>query len=180
MALIEPGDGTSIPGISLPSELYWVLRSPAPLAGMRYPRADLPWNTLAEAGFGGLVSLHPGDYDPSPLVCLLSRHLEDLYHGQNPRDAGKEKRLISEAADVIVRTLRSGQGVVVHCAGGTGRTGTVIGCALRRLGYEGTEVVRYLDRLHKARGKQGWPESPWQKAVVESFGVSGRNTLRTS
>ncbi len=48
---------------------------------------------------------------------------------------------------------------MVHCHGGTGRTGTVLGCVLRELGVQAAEVIDFLDRVHKARGKPGWPES---------------------
>ena len=52
--------------------------------------------------------------------------------------------------------------------GGRGRTGTVIGVALVTLGHDPDKVVDYLDRVARARGRRGWPESPWQAAVVRS------------
>jgi hypothetical protein len=171
MSLIKPADGDPIPGIKMPGELYWVLKTPAPLAGMQYPRPDFPWKTLPAFGFGGLVSLEPGCYDHAPLSLLFSKLLEDLHHGGDPQNAQKEQALIAEAVEAVVTALQAGQGVVVHCAGGTGRTGTVIGCVLRRLGYNAAEVVSYLDALHKARGRRGWPESPWQKTVVDHCDV---------
>jgi protein-tyrosine phosphatase len=58
---------------------------------------------------------------------------------------------------------------VVHCVGGRGRTGTVLGCVLRELGHSPGEVVDFLDRVHKARGKAGWPESPWQGQLVRDW-----------
>ncbi len=118
-----------------------------------------------------MVSLEPGRYDHAPLSRLFSKLLEDLHHGHDPQDAQKEQALIAEAVEAVVTALQAGQGVVVHCAGGTGRTGTVTGCVLRRLGYDAAEVVSYLDVLHKARGRRGWPESPWQKTVVNRFDV---------
>jgi protein-tyrosine phosphatase len=135
---------------------------------MRYPRRDFPWKSLSASGFGGVIALEPGDYDPSPLKLLFSQRLEDLFHGGSPRSPSKEQRLISEAVETAVSSLRAGLGVVVHCLGGRGRTGTVIGGVLRRLGYGAGEVIDYLKRIHQARGKPGWPESPWQSALVES------------
>jgi hypothetical protein len=32
-------------------------------------------------------------------------------------------------------------------------------------------VVSFLDRVHKARGKSGWPESKWQADLVEHWEV---------
>ena len=62
-----------------------------------------------------------------------------------------------------------GEGVAVHCGFGTGRTGTVIGCILKILGFESRQILEHLDELHKARGRPGWPESPWQARLVEEF-----------
>jgi len=135
---------------------------------MRYPRADFPWRALSATGVGALVALQPGSYDSSPLRLIFSKRLEDLCHGGNPRNSVNEERLIAEAVSIIITSLNSGQGVAVHCMGGRGRTGTVIGAVLRRLGYPYPEVVNYLNRLHRARGKPGWPESPWQSALIRS------------
>ena len=52
---------------------------------------------------------------------------------------------------------------------GTRRTGAVLGCVLRSLGYPGAQVLRYLDRLNRARGQDGWPESGWQASLVEEY-----------
>src|SRR3990170_6978828 len=162
MSLVEPDDSPSIRGVQVPGELYWVLASPAPLAGMMYPRPDLPWSNLHAAGFAGVVALHPCQYDPAPLSVLFSEHLEDLVHGGPPADAVQELRAVGRAVAAAIGALHRGQGVVVHCAGGRGRSGTVLGCALRELGLEPADITTYLDRVHKARGTPGWPESPWQ------------------
>ena len=169
MSLVEPSDNPSISGVQVPRELYWVLASPAPLAGMKYPRPDFPWSNLHAAGFAGVVAIHPGRYDPTPLSVLFFEHLEDLVHGGPPTDAVRELKAIGRAVTATLWALRGGQGVVVHCAGGRGRTGTVLGCALRELGHEPTDVITYLDRVHKARGTPGWPESPWQSALVRDW-----------
>jgi hypothetical protein len=169
MTLVEPRQAPVISGVASPSELYWVLRAPAPLAGMRYPRGDFPWERVAAAGFHFVVSLHPGNIDPSPLKRLESIQFEDLAHGGNPVDPVKEKRLIRTIVNAVVLKLRSGSGVIVHCIGGRGRTGTIIGCVLRTLGYQAEEIVSYLDRVHQVRGKQGWPESPWQADVIRHW-----------
>jgi len=45
----------------------------------------------------------------------------------------------------------------------------MIGCVLRELGFPTDEVLGFLDKLHKARGKPGWPESPWQRWPIETW-----------
>lgn len=169
MELVEPTAGPVIAGVDSPREFYWVLKDPAPLAGMRYPSAQFPWSTVAAAGFQRVVSLEPGSYDPSPLSILFAKRLEDLYHGRPPTDPDRQRHLIRDAVAGVVGALRSGEGVVVHCEGGRGRSGTVIGCALRELGWGGSAVINYLDRLHRARATDGWPEAPWQAKLVRDY-----------
>lgn len=169
MTLVEEGHGRPIIGVRMPQDFYWVLAEPTPLAGMRYPAASFPWSKLHTAGFCQVVSLHPGPYDPTPLTKVFSEHLDDLVGGGPPRDDIQEREKIRGAVKAIVGALQSGQGVVVHCAGGRGRSGTVIGCCLRELGFGADEIIKYLDRLHKARGKPGWPESPWQSSLVKEW-----------
>jgi protein-tyrosine phosphatase len=54
---------------------------------------------------------------------LFSAELEDLYHGNDPEDPEREERLIRQATDVIRTEMGEGEGIVVHCVGGVGRTG---------------------------------------------------------
>ncbi|MBI3049127.1 MAG: hypothetical protein HYY76_12545 [Acidobacteria bacterium] len=169
MKLIEPSEGKAIAGLDVPKELYWVLSSPWPLAGMKYPRTGFPWSSLKAAGFSKVVSLHPGSYDSAPLTIIYADHLQDLVGGGPPTDETVEKAKIKSAVSATVAAWKSGDGVVVHCVGGRGRSGTVLGCALREIGFSADEAIAFLDRVHKARGKPGWPESPWQSALVKDW-----------
>jgi protein-tyrosine phosphatase len=171
MSLVNPKAGKPIEGMDMPKEFYWVLTSPSPLAGMPRPSIHTPWPAIAAAGFSHVVCLDSGSagYNPSPVNKLLTVDLEDLVHGGPPRNPHNEEQQIRQAVSTIVERLGSGEGVVVHCWGGRGRTGTVMGCVLRCMGYGSEEVLQYLDRLHKARGRQGWPESQWQADFVQRF-----------
>ncbi|MEN6369639.1 MAG: tyrosine-protein phosphatase [Thermotogota bacterium] len=163
-----------VPGLEIPTELYTVLSSPARLGGMPYPTPEAPWTTLAESGFRNVVCLTDAipSYDPAPLRLLHAVELQDLYGGLNPLDPERERREIAFAAEIALEALKRGEGVLVHCAGGTGRTGTVIGVILRHLGYSAREVAEYLDFVHKARGKRGWPESIWQSELLRAVVAS--------
>jgi protein-tyrosine phosphatase len=73
----------------------------------------------------------------------------------------------------VVAHLNAGIGVAVHCMGGRGRTGTVIGVALVQLGHDPEAVIDYLHELAVGRGRRGWPESQWQADTVRSQAQSG-------
>ena len=169
LELVQPSDMPAIPGLAVPYDFYWVLQHPTPLAGMPYPSSRTPWPDLAAAGFHHVICLegHGPAYDPSPLTISRRTSLQDLYGGSVPRDPEQEERLVHETARAVVSKLQVGEGVVVHCAGGTGRTGTVIGCVLRLIEVAAVQVITYLDHLHQARGRPGWPESAWQSQVVQ-------------
>jgi hypothetical protein len=167
LRVLPPGAHTGFLGnLCVPDDLYWIAREPVALAGMSYPgRAD--WTLLHEHGIGHVVCLSHDEpaYDPTPCTITAVR-LQDLVSGGDPNDPTRESALVEAAA--AVEYLERGIGVAVHCMGGRGRTGTVVGVALVRLGHEPDAVVAHLDRLAKARGRRGWPESPWQAAVVRS------------
>ncbi len=163
--------GLEIFGLQMPRQLYVVLKEPALLAGMAYPAMGMPWHLLFNAGFSHVVCLcsEIAEYDPAPLRVLRAVEMEDLHHGNEPGFPGRDERLVREAVGAINEKLAMGEGVAVHCVGGTGRTGTVIGCVLRSMGYPAGEVIRYLDELNKARGRRGWPEAPWQAEMLRKF-----------
>jgi len=60
-------------------------------------------------------------------------------------------------------TLRSGQAVLLHCAAGIGRTGTVAACLLKHLGLP---TAAALQRVRDAGSN---PESALQSGLVASF-----------
>jgi hypothetical protein len=157
------------PGLEVPGQFHWVLQSPAPLAGMSLPPRGTPWEPLHDLGFRQVVCLCSDRpvYDPAPLEWIVAVELCDLAEVPLPEDPDTEERDIRLISRAIQRKLAAGEGVIVHCAGGRGRTGTVIGCVLRGLGYSANEVVEFLDAVHKRRGKSGWPEADWQRLVVE-------------
>jgi hypothetical protein len=165
--LLPAGAHTGFLGrLCVPDDLYWVSRSPVALAGMAYPgRAD--WSRLADEGIAHVVCLthDAAPYDATPCTVAAFR-LQDLVSGDPPADPVRERELIFAAADDVVAHVERGLGVAVHCMGGRGRTGTVLGVALVRLGHEPEAVVDYLHRLAIGRGRRGWPESAWQAEVV--------------
>ena len=75
------------------------------------------------------------------------------------------------ALDAIDESVAAGRTVYVHCWGGIGRTGTIVGCWLARHGASGEEALRRLAELHGAT-PNGWrqsPETDAQRAVVREW-----------
>lgn len=170
-SLLYPKNMPHFSRINMPRNFYVVLTTPAPLAGMPYPSDQTPWKTFYDSGFSHVVCLADADpvYKPYPLTFLYSAELEDLYHGGSPKDPRREARLIRVATALVIENISRGKGTIIHCAGGTGRTGTIIGCVLKALRFSANDIINYLDNLNRVRGKRGWPESVWQSDFVKSF-----------
>ena len=157
--------------VSVPDAFYWVIAEPVPLAGMSDPRwSGVDWAELSLKGFSSVVCLSAAhqSYNPSPLTTAYSVGLEDLAHGLPPADPESELLKIEQAARVVARELNAGRGVVVHCLGGIGRTGTVVAASLVLLGFEPAASIDHVVALNDARGCE-WPESPWQLDAIEQL-----------
>lgn len=141
-----------------------------PLAGMPYPRDDVEWDAVAASGVARVLDLSglPCGYDCTPLE-RVPLDLQDLAGGRLPNDEEREREQIRGAVDVITATREALDGVVVHCEGGRGRTGTVLGAYLVTLGHAPSVVSHWLNQLYASRGQSGWPESRWQSDLLEEF-----------
>jgi hypothetical protein len=172
--LLPPGARPGFVGtLAVPGDLWWVCTDPTPLAGMAYPRRGA-WDALAERGFHHVVDLtrDQAKYDPAPLTSHAYK-LADLVVRRRPPDAERDERRIRAAADLVADRWRSGEGVVVHCHGGRGRTGAVLGSALVRMGHDPDAVVEWLHGVQRTRGRRGWPEQAWQAEVVRRAALRG-------
>lgn len=77
----------------------------------------------------------------------------------------------------IEMRLAEGRSVYVHCWGGVGRTGTVVGCWLVRQGADGDDALRQVQALfgtmHKSRvlrrHPEGSPQTEAQRAMVRTW-----------
>lgn len=86
-----------------------------------------------------------------------------------------DPEVIVDCLDTIDHGLASGRQIYVHCWGGIGRTGTVVGCWLVR--HDQAQADTVLDLLAQLRqgdrgaGGRPSPETPAQRELVRSWSV---------
>jgi Polymorphic toxin system, DSP-PTPase phosphatase len=165
--------------VSVPDAFYWVIERPAPLAGMRDPLGSgvVDWAELSREGFDSVVCLSAAqqNYDPSPLTTAWCGELEDLAGSWPPQDPRSELLKIEQAARAVSRELNAGHGVVVHCLGGIGRTGTVLAAPLVLLGFEPAASIEHVIALNAARACH-WPEAAWHLKAIEQLAHTVRGS----
>ena len=137
------------------------------------PGRAQPWpQFLAEAADVGVTRV----------VCLTPRHeiasvspayRDALDAGDLPfawqhmplRDYGLalEPQAFRDAIEGLAARLRAGESVLLHCAAGIGRTGTVAACLLKCLGWPTPQALQQV----RAAGSN--PQSALQSGVIELF-----------
>jgi predicted protein tyrosine phosphatase len=79
-----------------------------------------------------------------------------------------EPAALGNLLDEIDAAHRRGQRVYVHCWGGIGRTGTLVGCYLVRHGLDGAAAIAELARLRVGTPDARYrsPERPRQRQMI--------------
>lgn len=83
--------------------------------------------------------------------------------------------------DVIDAAIEAGEVVYVHCWGGIGRTGTVVGCYLVRHGRTPKEAIEEIARLRKGTpdGHRPAPQSRAQHEMVHRWQSLDTDAMRS-
>ena len=166
----------------LGSELdtYWVV--PGRLLAGEYPgdpaddRAMSKLRELLSARVGCFVDLtEVGESSLRPYALLLDAvaadgGLEIEYRRMPIRDlSAPTRQQLQEILNFVDSRLKHGQTVYVHCWGGVGRTGVVVGCFLARHGLAtGSAAIERIAQLRRNTRKavRVSPETKEQSAVV--------------
>lgn len=140
------------------------------LAG-EYPGALTPdvaaprVKTLVDAGVTLFVDLTcDGELEPYAHLVPDGREVEHLRFPIRDMGIPADPGLMREALDAIDAATEAGGTVYVHCLGGIGRTGTLVGCYLARRGLSGEESLARVATLYSTMPKSArWTESPQTK-----------------
>lgn len=167
---------------------YWV--RPGRLLAGHYAGARLPalarqkLRRLLDAGITAFVDLtQAGEgllppYEPTLREEAARRGLAVAYHRAPIVDFGvPTPEELRATLDHLDAALVGGARVYLHCWGGIGRTGTVVGCHLVRHGLSGAEALALIARLRRPTPSAGRasPETEAQRALVLSWaGHEGR------
>ena len=118
-----------------------------------------------------------GEADLLPYELMLYDEADNLgvktkYRRFPIRDMGlPTRKQMIEILDSLKTALVAGECVYLHCYGGKGRTGTVIGCYLVDQGYSGDEAINRIAQLRNdpSDGVIRSPETKDQCEMVRSW-----------
>ena len=87
--------------------------------------------------------------------------------------------VMNSILDEMERSIAPGRPVYVHCWGGRGRTGIVVGCYLVRQGLTGEEGLKKMDQLRQSasNGHLPSPKTDAQRDFVRSWKNWDRRAL---
>lgn len=150
---------------------YWVV--PGKLLAGDYPRTPDEASSreklaqLTDAGVTAFIDLTEADEFLEPYDHLLDKPSQ-THQRFAIRDMStpKSAEVTRQALDAIDAHLAAGETVYVHCWGGVGRTGTIIGCWLARHHEPGQAALERLDKLWKKNPKSAWRDSPETDAQI--------------
>ncbi|MCY4365263.1 MAG: dual specificity protein phosphatase family protein [Chloroflexi bacterium] len=155
---------------------YWVV--PGKFLAGEYPRnMDEPSSVekLAALKSGGIEAFF--DLTEEGHMLPYSQWLDSdsqTYQRFPIRDVNvpSTPELTSAILDSIDERIAQGKTVYVHCMGGIGRTGTIVGCWLSRHGHQGEAALDRLTELWEDCPKSAWtrsPETAAQRAYVRTW-----------
>jgi hypothetical protein len=176
--LDAPGDVLARPH----ANCYWVI--PGRLLAGEHPGAIFASagvarvDALLDSGVRHLIDLTAEHEGPAPYVPILReraaargvRVLHDRF--AIPDFDVPPVTLMRTTLDVIYSSLAAGETLYLHCWGGVGRTGTVVGCLLREQGFGAADALAVIDHKWQAMEKRArHPHSPETRGQIAFIGA---------
>lgn len=124
---------------------------------------------LTEAGEPGwLAPLRPYDQLLAEEAAARGRAVSHLRRPIPDFGVPHTRQAMAHILDTLDAALAAGERVYLHCWGGIGRTGTVVGCYLVRHGRSGAEALEALAQLWRGVPKsRRYPRSPQTDEQVD-------------
>ncbi|MCD6416072.1 MAG: dual specificity protein phosphatase family protein [Planctomycetes bacterium] len=146
-------------------EFSWVLEGK--LAGMAVPDGlKEDWDELKGRGVGAVVNLTQGDrFGRSIREAGLEYAQFPIENFQPPT-----REQVEEFVEFCDGQIERGNGVVVHCLAGMGRTGAMLACYMVRSGMAPGEAIEKIRRL-----RPGSIETDEQENAVFEFAARLRD-----
>jgi protein-tyrosine phosphatase len=160
-------------------ESYWVI--PGRFRAGRYPASNSEIKTrkvlnwLLDQGINYIIDLtEEGEAGTIPYLDLLHNEAEKqdcevTYRRMPIRDFNvpSEEKIV-KILNEIDMAIEKGKHIYLHCQGGKGRTGLIVGCYLARHGSTGNQALTTIKTLRDeiAGGQGSSPETEGQKRMV--------------
>jgi hypothetical protein len=173
--------------VTIPHPNSYLVPDSRLIAG-EYPFTPVPaaarekLRTVLDAGVTVFVDLtHPPELDPYEHALREegeARRLAIQYHRLPIVDNDvPEPERMAEILDTIAAAEAAGCTVYVHCWGGVGRTGTVVGCYLVRKGISGANALEQVQALFstmspeklKRHAATGSPQTGAQREFIRGW-----------
>ncbi len=165
-------------------DAYWVV--PGRLLAGEYPgarqeaEARRKVRRFLDAGITFFLDLtQEGELAPYALMLeeeAAARQMAVEHHRAPIPDLGTPTPgEVARILDVIDAAIGAGHRVYVHCWGGVGRTGVIVGCYLVRRGLTGPQALAEIERLRAGTpdAYRASPETAEQRARVRTWPVGG-------
>ncbi len=162
---------------------YWV--KPGRFAAGEYPgavddaEAATKLRELLDAGINHFIDLtEAGELRPYSQILqkeARSVGLEVGWERHSIKDVSvpRSAKEMADTLDAIDLALEMGRAVYLHCWGGVGRTGTVVGCWLVRHGLTGEaalgEIAELWQEVEKSHLKPNSPETQEQMMYIRNW-----------
>ena len=163
---------------------YWV--DPGRFAAGEYPgarrrkEAATRLRTLLRAGIDCFIDLTQPHEGLAPYAGIAAQEasrldIEFVHERHSIVDMGvpRSQQQTAGILDAIDKALDDGKSVYVHCWGGIGRTGTVVGCWLVRHGMTGDEALAQIAQRWQGMEKRyrhpRSPQTQQQRRYVRSW-----------